>query len=88
MTLLAAGVLAQQLVEAERDDGVDVCGLIDAASPATRAAVAEVQRARIASGVAGGGKFGGGRWRRVGLWPHPEPGVLVFGGPEGVRWET
>ena len=86
MTLLAASVLAQCLAAGELDDTVDIIGAIDTASPATRAAVAEVQRVRIASGVAGGGKFGGGRWRRVGPWVDvvEESAVDVFGGPEGL----
>ena len=83
---MAASVLAQCLASGELDDTVDIIGAIDAASPATRAAVAEVKRVRIASGVAAGGKFGGGRWRRVGPWVDvvEESTVDVFGGPRRV----
>ena len=72
------------LVAAEADDSIDICGLIDRASPEVRQVVAAAQRARIASAVPSGGKFGGfgGNWRPVGPWPHPLP-VDVFGGPEG-----
>jgi hypothetical protein len=90
VSLLAASVLAQCLVAGERDDRVDIVRAIDEASEDVRAVVAEVQRRRLArsdpmrSGVPGGSKFGGGRWRLVGPWPHPEP-VLIFGGEEGFR---
>jgi hypothetical protein len=65
----AAEALARRLVEAEQDDTIDVVGLIDEAPEDVRAAVAAVQRARIArSDVPGGGGFGGGGWRRVGQY--------------------
>lgn len=38
----------------------------------------------LRSVVPDGAKFGGGCWRLVGLWPHPEP-LTVFGGSKGFR---
>jgi hypothetical protein len=42
----------------------------------------------LRSGMPGGCGFGGAGWRLVGRWVDvaPEQPVLVFGGPEGVRW--
>jgi hypothetical protein len=76
-------MLVRALVAAEADDSIDICSLIDRASPEVRAVVAAARRARIASGVPTGCGFGG-NWRPVGRW-REEP-QLVFGGPTGFHY--